>query len=136
MKCELLISFVFILIIFLNGKWRVFGEVFTLGYITGSQRRPGDMEYPRPGEFYAIIIKIHPSIFLLPHIHFDWTIQYSIRNKFLAEVSTIKQTLFYFYEWNSDEIIFIQLSTVINFKFILMVLYIIQDQRANRTLYT
>lgn len=24
-------------------------RVFTLGYITGSRRRPGDREYPRPG---------------------------------------------------------------------------------------
>lgn len=24
-------------------------EVFTLGYITGSRRRPWDKEYPRPG---------------------------------------------------------------------------------------
>lgn len=25
------------------------GETFTLGYITGSKRRPGDLEYQRPG---------------------------------------------------------------------------------------
>jgi ABC-type branched-subunit amino acid transport system substrate-binding protein len=25
------------------------GDVFTLGYLTGSQRRPGDQEYVRPG---------------------------------------------------------------------------------------
>lgn len=25
------------------------GDVFTLGYLTGSQRRPGDQEYARPG---------------------------------------------------------------------------------------
>lgn len=24
-------------------------ETFTIGYLTGSQRRPGDYEYPRPG---------------------------------------------------------------------------------------
>lgn len=24
-------------------------ETFTIGYLTGSQRRPGDLEYPRPG---------------------------------------------------------------------------------------
>ncbi|XP_038215184.1 speract receptor [Zerene cesonia] len=26
-----------------------YGEKFTLGYLTGSQRQPGDMNYPRPG---------------------------------------------------------------------------------------
>lgn len=27
----------------------VYAETFTLGYITGSKRRPGDFEYQRPG---------------------------------------------------------------------------------------
>lgn len=27
----------------------VYAETFTLGYITGSKRRPGDLEYQRPG---------------------------------------------------------------------------------------
>lgn len=27
----------------------VAGEVFTLGYLTGSQRRTGDLEYAKPG---------------------------------------------------------------------------------------
>lgn len=27
----------------------VVGEVFTLGYLTGSQRRSGDLEYAKPG---------------------------------------------------------------------------------------
>lgn len=26
-----------------------YGEVFTLGYLTGSQRRPGNLDYQRPG---------------------------------------------------------------------------------------
>lgn len=26
-----------------------YAETFTLGYITGSKRRPGDLEYQRPG---------------------------------------------------------------------------------------
>lgn len=29
---------------------RVSAENFTLGYLTGSQRLPGDYEYDRPGE--------------------------------------------------------------------------------------
>ena len=28
----------------------VIGEVFTLGYLTGSQRRAGNLEYAKPGE--------------------------------------------------------------------------------------
>ena len=41
-----------------RGMWRLLallalplagGDVFTLGYLTGSQRRPGDHEYSRPG---------------------------------------------------------------------------------------
>lgn len=29
----------------------VIGEVFTLGYLTGSQRRAGNLEYQKPGMF-------------------------------------------------------------------------------------
>lgn len=39
----------------------VVGEVFTLGYLTGSQRRSGDFEYAKPGTcielFYLHSIK-------------------------------------------------------------------------------
>lgn len=31
----------------------VIGEIFTLGYLTGSQRRAGNLEYAKPGKFYA-----------------------------------------------------------------------------------
>ncbi|VVD03543.1 unnamed protein product [Leptidea sinapis] len=33
------------------------GEKFTLGYITGSQRRPGDMNYPRPGRAIPMAVE-------------------------------------------------------------------------------
>uniref|UniRef100_A0A182T7E8 Uncharacterized protein n=1 Tax=Anopheles maculatus TaxID=74869 RepID=A0A182T7E8_9DIPT len=31
------------------------GDVFTVGYLTGSQRRPGDRVYARPGEYLSKI---------------------------------------------------------------------------------
>lgn len=37
------------------------GEVFTLGYLTGSQRRSGNLEYARPGmnhPFYLYLLFI------------------------------------------------------------------------------
>lgn len=41
-----MLVFVFLLCInFSRNK----SETFTMGYLTGSQRRPGDQEYPRPG---------------------------------------------------------------------------------------
>lgn len=32
-------------------KISVSGEIFTLGYLTGSQRTPGNLDYQRPGEY-------------------------------------------------------------------------------------
>lgn len=45
-------SIVWLLFILLFGFQCVFVtcEVFTLGYLTGSQRRPGNLEYPKPGK--------------------------------------------------------------------------------------
>lgn len=34
----------------------VIGEVFTLGYLTGSQRRAGNLEYQKPGTCVTIIL--------------------------------------------------------------------------------
>lgn len=43
----------------------VVGEVFTLGYLTGSQRRSGNLEYAKPGKR----INIYPSILSLYPFH-------------------------------------------------------------------
>lgn len=49
-RCELM--FVAIVVIILTSfTVMIGGDVFTIGYLTGSQRRPGDREYARPGEF-------------------------------------------------------------------------------------
>lgn len=55
-KCALL----FLSIALLLANWSalhvvgVAGDTFTLGYLTGSQRRPGDYEYDRPGNLDSI----------------------------------------------------------------------------------
>lgn len=36
----------------------VVGEVFTLGYLTGSQRRLGNLEYAKPGTILFIILDL------------------------------------------------------------------------------
>lgn len=33
----------------------VIGEIFTLGYLTGSQRRAGNLEYAKPGKWHFIM---------------------------------------------------------------------------------
>lgn len=45
------------LFVYLCGYRHVFviGEVFTLGYLTGSQRRTGNLEYHKPGMFVNFI---------------------------------------------------------------------------------
>lgn len=43
----------------------VVGELFTLGYLTGSQRRSGNLEYAKPGKFLKIIFTQTLSIFSL-----------------------------------------------------------------------
>lgn len=49
-RCELM--FVAVVVIILTSfTVMIGGDVFTVGYLTGSQRRPGDREYARPGEF-------------------------------------------------------------------------------------
>lgn len=41
---------IFCMEIVLNPKIMVVAETFTVGYLTGSQRKPGDMAYDRPGK--------------------------------------------------------------------------------------
>lgn len=39
-------------ILLLNSEHAIVrAETFTIGYLTGSQRKPGDMEYDRPGKY-------------------------------------------------------------------------------------
>lgn len=42
-------GFVYIYFCFYTSVVIVAGEVFTIGYLTGSQRRTGDLEYAKPG---------------------------------------------------------------------------------------
>lgn len=42
--------FLFNCFVLLNAAALINCDVFKLGYLTGSQRRPGDLEYERPGE--------------------------------------------------------------------------------------
>lgn len=48
------VIFVNIVIILSTKSNTVTGETFTLGYLTGSQRKFGDMEYERPGTFTSL----------------------------------------------------------------------------------
>lgn len=43
-----------LLLIQMKDECTVLGETFTVGYLTGSQRKPGDMEYDRPGTSHEI----------------------------------------------------------------------------------
>lgn len=45
----------------------VVGEVFTLGYLTGSQRRSGNLEYAKPGTF-GHCYTIRPSTHMCANI--------------------------------------------------------------------
>lgn len=40
----------------------VIGEVFTLGYLTGSQRRSGNLEYAKPGK-YIYVYRTNESVY-------------------------------------------------------------------------
>lgn len=46
-------------IILLSEHAIVRAETFTIGYLTGSQRKPGDMEYDRPGKFFFKKVKLN-----------------------------------------------------------------------------
>lgn len=57
-RCELM--FVAVVVIILTSfTVMIGGDVFTVGYLTGSQRRPGDREYARPGELVLYISVAH-----------------------------------------------------------------------------
>lgn len=47
---NILIIIFYSILSFTWSKSFVSGEDFILGYLTGSQRRPGDLEYTRPGK--------------------------------------------------------------------------------------
>lgn len=55
---NVVLLFVINIIIHSRDECLVLGETFTVGYLTGSQRRAGDMEYNRPGKYINYYIKL------------------------------------------------------------------------------
>lgn len=64
---------------------KVDAETFTLGYITGSKRRPKDLEYQRPGFQIsgAITLAVEEAS---NHLHYFTTVIYCRRPRLVAEV--------------------------------------------------
>lgn len=53
MKGHLQLRLIFVLqiiLLLIDRKFRVTAEIFTLGYLTGSQRRADNLDYSRPGK--------------------------------------------------------------------------------------
>lgn len=72
-----------------------YADTFTLGYITGSKRRPGDLEYQRPGYRISGAISLaveevtEPLIF--PRTLRDWP---QLARKYLINNDTILESLY------------------------------------------
>lgn len=76
------------------GPLAVTGEIFTLGYLTGSQRRPGNLDYPRPGLTISGAISLAVNEInggRLRH-QFGHTIAFLVGETYGEEVSSIRQT--------------------------------------------
>ncbi|XP_062715719.1 speract receptor isoform X1 [Aedes albopictus] len=91
-RCELM--FVAVVVIILTSfTVMIGGDVFTVGYLTGSQRRPGDREYARPGLQIsgAITFAIEEvnDIYFSRHGH---KLQFEVAETFGEEVTSIRKT--------------------------------------------
>ncbi|XP_055533720.1 guanylate cyclase 32E isoform X2 [Wyeomyia smithii] len=81
------------------------GDVFTVGYITGSQRRPGDREYARPGLQISGAITLAMEevneLFFSKHGH---KLQFEVAETYGEEISSIRKTADL---WTKDVIAYI-----------------------------
>ncbi|XP_055593126.1 speract receptor isoform X2 [Uranotaenia lowii] len=103
-RCELM--FVAIVVIILTSfTVMIGGDVFTVGYITGSQRRPGDREYARPGLQIsgAITLAIEEvnNVFFSRHGH---KLAFEVAETFGEEITSIRKTADL---WTKDVIAYI-----------------------------
>ncbi|XP_058835407.1 guanylate cyclase 32E [Topomyia yanbarensis] len=90
--CELMFVAV-VVIILISFTVMIGGDVFTVGYITGSQRRPGDREYARPGLQISGAITLATEevneLFFKRHGH---KLQFEVAETYGEEVSSIRKT--------------------------------------------
>lgn len=87
-------TFVCFLFIYLCGYRRivVIGEVFTLGYLTGSQRRSGNLEYHKPGLHLFKIVFGYPYIISIELKIRPNDIRCHIAGRVRSKFRTIKKT--------------------------------------------
>lgn len=72
---------------------QVHGEVFTLGYLTGSQRRPGNLDYQRPGITISGAISLAvEQVNAGPLSDRGHSLQFVVAETFGEEVASIRQT--------------------------------------------
>lgn len=91
-RCKLM--FVAIVVIILTSfTVMIGGDVFTVGYLTGSQRRPGDREYARPGLQISGAISLAMeevnSLYFSRHGH---SLQFEVAETYGEEVTSIRKT--------------------------------------------
>ncbi|XP_038109583.1 guanylate cyclase 32E isoform X3 [Culex quinquefasciatus] len=91
-RCKLMLVAI-VVIILTSFTVMIGGDVFTVGYLTGSQRRPGDREYARPGLQIsgAITLAIEEvnSVYLSRHGH---SLQFEVAETYGEEVTSIRKT--------------------------------------------
>ncbi|EDW72635.1 uncharacterized protein Dwil_GK17073 [Drosophila willistoni] len=69
------------------------GEVFTLGYLTGSQRRPGNLDYQRPGITISGAISLAVDQVNAGKLHkLGHSLEFVVAETFGDEVASIRQT--------------------------------------------
>ncbi|KAH8236103.1 hypothetical protein KR032_002606 [Drosophila birchii] len=72
---------------------QVHGEVFTLGYLTGSQRRPGNLDYQRPGITISGAISLAVEQVNAGQLRDrGHSLQFVVAETFGEEVASIRQT--------------------------------------------
>lgn len=69
-------------------------EIFTLGYLTGSQRRPGNLDYPRPGLTISGAISVAVNEINSGPLkqRYGHTLAFQVGETFGEEVSSIRHT--------------------------------------------
>ncbi|XP_055624109.1 speract receptor isoform X2 [Toxorhynchites rutilus septentrionalis] len=93
-SCRCRLMFVAVVVIILTSfTVMIGGDVFTIGYLTGSQRRPGDREYARPGLQISGAITMAfeevNELYLSKHGH---QLQFEVAETYGEEVTSIRRT--------------------------------------------
>lgn len=90
---SMLVCVVTVLVIAFFGDF-VVGDVFLLGYLTGSQRRSGDEEYPRPGLSISGAITLAIEEVNTHHpLRYNHTLDFLVAETYGLESISINQTV-------------------------------------------